>query len=88
MCILSIGVWALNEKNVFSNVSSKIFLQDPAFFGIILGSIAFLIGERDEKVRGNGFMRFFVGFTGSLGSLRENTFLLSMVSEVNPTETP
>ncbi|KAL7015101.1 hypothetical protein ACKWTF_016275 [Chironomus riparius] len=61
LCILSIGVWALNEKNVFSNISSKIFLQDPAFFGIIFGSIAFIIG-----------------FTGCVGSLRENTFLLSL----------
>ncbi|XP_070496745.1 tetraspanin-5-like isoform X1 [Chironomus tepperi] len=61
LCILSIGVWALNEKNVFSNISSKIFLQDPAFFGIIFGSIAFVIG-----------------FTGCVGSLRENTFLLSL----------
>jgi hypothetical protein len=45
LCLLSIGVWALNEKNVFSNMTSKIFLQDPAFFGIIFGSLAFIIGE-------------------------------------------
>lgn len=48
--MLSIGVWALNEKNVFSNISSKIFLQDPAFFGIIFGSIAFIIGEYHQGI--------------------------------------
>jgi len=62
LCLLSVGVWALNEKNVFSNLSSNL-LYDPAFIFIISGSITFLIG-----------------FTGCVGSLRENTFLLSLYS--------
>ncbi|CRK88108.1 CLUMA_CG001893, isoform A [Clunio marinus] len=60
--LLSVGVWALNEKNVFSNLSSNL-LYDPAFVFIISGSITFLIG-----------------FTGCVGSLRENTLLLSIHS--------
>lgn len=44
LCLLSVGVWALNEKNVFSNLTSNL-LYDPAFVLIISGSVTFLIGE-------------------------------------------
>jgi hypothetical protein len=89
LCLLSVGVWALNEKNVFSNLSSNT-LYDPAFVLIVSGSVTFLIGKKKHK---NNFFFFvvklkaelihpiiYVGFTGCVGSLRENTFLLSLVS--------
>lgn len=44
LCLLSVGVWALNEKNVFSNLSSNL-LYDPAFVLIVSGSVTFLIGK-------------------------------------------
>lgn len=43
--LLSVGVWALNEKNVFSNLTSNL-LYDPAFLLICAGSVTFLIGKR------------------------------------------
>ncbi|XP_055322893.1 tetraspanin-5 [Sitodiplosis mosellana] len=64
LCILAVGVWAWNEKDMFRNLtkSSHIAL-DPAFILICCGTITFIIG-----------------FTGCVGALRENTCLLSMYS--------
>lgn len=81
LCLLSVGVWALNEKNSFSNLTSNL-LYDPSFFFLISGSVTFLIGK---LVQSKSFLQVvnvscFSGFTGCVGSLRENTFLLSLVS--------
>lgn len=63
LCILAVGVWAWNEKDMFRNLTngSNIAL-DPAFILICCGTVTFIIG-----------------FTGCVGALRENTCLLSMV---------
>lgn len=49
LCLLSVGVWALNEKNVFSNLTSNL-LYDPAFVLIVSGSVTFLIGKKTLKI--------------------------------------
>lgn len=63
LCILAVGVWAWNEKDMFRNLTkgSHIVL-DPAFILICCGTITFIIG-----------------FTGCVGALRENTCLLTTV---------
>ncbi|XP_055903914.1 tetraspanin-5 isoform X4 [Eupeodes corollae] len=62
LCVLAIGIWAWNEKDMFSNLTRLTFIAlDPAFVLICLGTVTFIIG-----------------FTGSVGALRENTCLLSM----------
>lgn len=67
LCVLSVGFWAINEKDKVSNGIAKLthLALDPAFILIIVGIIIFVIG-----------------FTGCVGALRENTCLLSMVSLV------
>lgn len=52
LCLLSVGVWALNEKNVFSNLTSNL-LYDPAFVLIVSGTVTFSIGK-------NGNLEFVV----------------------------
>lgn len=60
---LTVGVYSMNEKDVFNNLNKTSNLMlDPAFLLICIGSIIFIIG-----------------FTGSAAALRENTFLLSLV---------
>ncbi|XP_055849565.1 tetraspanin-5 isoform X1 [Episyrphus balteatus] len=62
LCVLAVGIWAWNEKDMFSNLTRLTFIAlDPAFVLICLGTVTFIIG-----------------FTGSVGALRENTCLLSM----------
>lgn len=86
LSILSVGIWALNEKNALTNLSTtqieKLFL-DPATFFMFTGSITFLIGEKNlhkNLIFCYTFnLKYSIGFTGCVGSLRENTFLLSMV---------
>lgn len=64
LCILAVGVWAWNEKDMFSNLSKSTNVAlDPAFILICIGTVTFIIG-----------------FTGCVGALRENTCLLAMVS--------
>lgn len=61
--VLAVGVWAWNEKDMFSNLTKLTFIAlDPAFVLICTGGITFAIG-----------------FTGSVGALRENTCLLGTV---------
>lgn len=65
MGILAVGVWALNEKDMFNNLQKGIHLAlDPAFALICVGTVTFIIG-----------------FTGCVGALRENTCLLSLVDD-------
>ncbi|KAL9874479.1 tetraspanin 26A isoform 2-T3 [Glossina fuscipes fuscipes] len=60
LVVLAIGIWAWNEKDMFSNITKLTFIAlDPAFVLICIGGITFTIG-----------------FTGSVGALRENTCLL------------
>ncbi|XP_049318003.1 tetraspanin-5 isoform X2 [Bactrocera dorsalis] len=62
LCVLAVGIWAWNEKDMFSNLAKLTFIAlDPAFVLICTGTITFIIG-----------------FTGSVGALRENTCLLSL----------
>lgn len=66
LCVLAVGIWAWNEKDMFSNLAKLTFIAlDPAFVLICTGTVTFIIG-----------------FTGSVGALRENTCLLAMVSYV------
>ncbi|CAO1434862.1 unnamed protein product [Diamesa serratosioi] len=59
---LTVGIYSMNEKDVFNNLNKTSNLMlDPAFLLICIGSIIFIIG-----------------FTGSAAALRENTFLLSL----------
>ncbi|KAF5306751.1 hypothetical protein FQA39_LY01509 [Lamprigera yunnana] len=59
--VLTIGVWAWVEKDIFNNISRVANVAlDPAFILICIGSITFIIG-----------------FTGCVGALRENTCLLA-----------
>lgn len=68
LVVLAIGIWAWNEKDMFSNITKLTFIAlDPAFVLICIGGITFTIG-----------------FTGSVGALRENTCLLGTVSYSNP----
>lgn len=64
LCILAVGVWAWNEKDMFNNLSKLTTIAlDPAFILICSGTITFIIG-----------------FAGCVGALRENTCLLAIVS--------
>ncbi|KAB0800349.1 hypothetical protein PPYR_06089 [Photinus pyralis] len=59
--ILTIGVWAWSEKDIFNNLGRVANVAlDPAFVLICIGSVTFIIG-----------------FTGCVGALRENTCLLA-----------
>ncbi|CAG9772965.1 unnamed protein product [Ceutorhynchus assimilis] len=59
--ILTIGVWAWSEKDIFNNLGKVANIAlDPAFILICIGSVTFVIG-----------------FTGCVGALRENTCLLA-----------
>ncbi|XP_052837337.1 tetraspanin-17 isoform X3 [Drosophila gunungcola] len=61
LLVLSVGIWAWSEKDMFRNITRLHFIAlDPAFVLIILGCIAFQLG-----------------FMGSVGALRENTCLLA-----------
>lgn len=59
--ILTIGVWAWSEKDIFNNIGRVANVAlDPAFVLICIGTVTFIIG-----------------FTGCVGALRENTCLLA-----------
>ncbi|KAK5649404.1 hypothetical protein RI129_000433 [Pyrocoelia pectoralis] len=59
--ILTIGVWAWSEKDIFNNLGRVANIAlDPAFVLICIGTVTFIIG-----------------FTGCVGALRENTCLLA-----------
>ncbi|CAH1099683.1 unnamed protein product [Psylliodes chrysocephalus] len=59
--ILTIGVWAWSEKDIFNNLGKVANVAlDPAFVLICIGTVTFVIG-----------------FTGCVGALRENTCLLA-----------
>ncbi|XP_066147328.1 tetraspanin-5 isoform X1 [Euwallacea fornicatus] len=59
--ILTIGVWAWSEKDIFNNIGKVANIAlDPAFILICVGTVTFIIG-----------------FTGCVGALRENTCLLA-----------
>ncbi|XP_037731846.1 tetraspanin-17 isoform X10 [Drosophila subpulchrella] len=61
LLVLSVGIWAWSEKDMFRNITRLHFIAlDPAFVLIILGGVTFLLG-----------------FMGSVGALRENTCLLA-----------
>ncbi|KAH8381174.1 tetraspanin-17 isoform X6 [Drosophila serrata] len=61
LVVLSVGIWAWSEKDMFRNITRLHFIAlDPAFVLIMLGGVAFLLG-----------------FLGSVGALRENTCLLA-----------
>ncbi|KAI9576486.1 hypothetical protein GQX74_009543 [Glossina fuscipes] len=65
LVVLAIGIWAWNEKDMFSNITKLTFIAlDPAFVLICIGGITFTIG-----------------FTGSVGALRENTCLLGTIKD-------
>ncbi|CAG9857734.1 unnamed protein product [Phyllotreta striolata] len=59
--ILTVGVWAWSEKDIFNNLGKVANVAlDPAFVLICIGTVTFVIG-----------------FTGCVGALRENTCLLA-----------
>ncbi|XP_018321881.1 tetraspanin-5 isoform X2 [Agrilus planipennis] len=59
--ILTVGVWAWSEKDIFNNLTKVANIAlDPAFILMCIGTITFIIG-----------------FTGCVGALRENTCLLA-----------
>ncbi|XP_030755575.1 tetraspanin-5 isoform X1 [Sitophilus oryzae] len=61
LCILTVGVWAWSEKDIFNNLGKVANAAlDPAFILICVGTVTFVIG-----------------FTGCVGALRENTCLLA-----------
>ncbi|XP_076260649.1 tetraspanin 26A isoform X2 [Rhynchophorus ferrugineus] len=61
LCILTVGVWAWSEKDIFNNLGKVANIAlDPAFILICVGTVTFVIG-----------------FTGCVGALRENTCLLA-----------
>ncbi|XP_019873956.2 tetraspanin-5 isoform X1 [Aethina tumida] len=61
LCILTVGVWAWSEKDIFNNLGKVANIAlDPAFILICIGTLTFIIG-----------------FTGCVGALRENTCLLA-----------
>ncbi|XP_060526364.1 tetraspanin-5 isoform X3 [Cylas formicarius] len=61
LCILTVGVWAWSEKDIFNNLGKVANVAlDPAFILICVGTLTFIIG-----------------FTGCVGALRENTCLLA-----------
>ncbi|CAG9836957.1 unnamed protein product [Diabrotica balteata] len=61
--ILTIGVWAWSEKDIFNNLGKVANVAlDPAFVLICIGTVTFVIG-----------------FTGCVGALRENTCLLATI---------
>ncbi|XP_019764774.1 tetraspanin-5-like isoform X1 [Dendroctonus ponderosae] len=61
LSILTVGVWAWSEKDIFNNLGKVANVAlDPAFILICVGTVTFVIG-----------------FTGCVGALRENTCLLA-----------
>lgn len=62
LCVLAVGIWAWSEKDMFSNLTKLTFIALDPAFVLIC----------------LGTVTFIIGFTGSVGALRENTCLLSM----------
>lgn len=65
LIILAAGVWAWNEKDAFSNQFKLTLLVLDPAFVLIC----------------TGSVAFLIGFTGSVGALRENTCLLGTVGK-------
>ena len=61
--VLAVGIWAWTEKDIFNNYSKLTFIALDPAFVLICC----------------GTITFFIGFTGSIGALRENTCLLASV---------
>lgn len=61
---MAVGVWAWTEKDAFSNLSRLTNIALDPAFTLIVA----------------GAVTFVIGFTGCVGALRENTRLLSAVS--------
>jgi len=62
--MLGIGLWAWTEKDMFQNLSKLSQIPLDPALLLILA----------------GALIFVIGFTGCIGALRENTFLLLVVS--------
>ena len=62
---MAVGVWAWTEKDTFSNLSRLTNITLDPAFILIVA----------------GSVTFVIGFTGCVGALRENTRLLSAVSD-------
>uniref|UniRef100_T1H233 Uncharacterized protein n=1 Tax=Megaselia scalaris TaxID=36166 RepID=T1H233_MEGSC len=62
LVVLAIGIWAWTEKDMFSNISKLTFIALDPAFVLIV----------------IGTITFIIGFTGSVGALRENTCMLYM----------
>lgn len=62
---MAVGVWAWTEKDTFSNLSRLTNIALDPAFILIVA----------------GAVTFVIGFTGCVGALRENTRLLSAVSD-------
>lgn len=63
LMIMLIGIWAWTEKDIFNNFSRVTNIALDPAFTLIVG----------------GCLAFVIGFTGCVGALRENTFLLAGV---------
>jgi len=62
--MLGVGLWAWTEKDMFQNLSKLSQIPLDPALLLIL----------------TGTLIFIIGFTGCIGALRENTFLLLVVS--------
>ncbi|XP_030377655.1 tetraspanin-17 isoform X1 [Scaptodrosophila lebanonensis] len=58
--VLAVGIWSWSEKDMFRNITKLNFIALDPAFVLIL----------------LGAITFLIGFTGSVGALRENTCLL------------
>lgn len=65
LIVLAAGIWAWNEKDTFSNLNKLTLLALDPAFVLIC----------------IGSIAFLIGFTGSVGALRENTCMLATVSK-------
>ncbi|KAM7353999.1 tetraspanin 26A isoform 3-T3 [Cochliomyia hominivorax] len=65
LIILAAGIWAWNEKDTFSNLNKLTLLVLDPAFVLIC----------------IGSCAFLIGFTGSVGALRENTCLLGTIKD-------
>lgn len=64
LVILAVGIWAWTEKDTINNLKRLTSVAVDPAFLLII----------------TGLVTFVIGFTGCVGALRENTFLLALVS--------